>query len=57
MDVLQGIRSKGFTQSRWDALLGFGRLFVVMVRVVLSLLFLPGTSGFPGFTWFRKVDF
>ena len=22
-DVLQGIRSKGFTQSRWDALLGF----------------------------------
>ena len=22
-DVLKGIRNKGFTQSRWDALLGF----------------------------------
>ena len=45
-DVLKGIRSKGFTQSRWDALLGIGVLFVVMVRVVPFLLFIPGIIGF-----------
>ena len=40
-DVLKGIRCKGFTQSRWDALLGYWRLYVVMVRVVLSLPLIP----------------
>ena len=46
-DVLKGIRSKGFTQSRWDALLRYwGVLYVVMVRVVPFLLFIPGKIGF-----------
>ena len=45
-DVLQGIRSKGFTQSRWDALLTYWELYVVMVRVVLFPHFIPGMIGF-----------
>ena len=41
-DVLEGIRSKGFAQSRWDALLRLlGMLYVVMVRVVLFPHFIP----------------
>ena len=47
VDVLKGIRSKGFTQSRSDALFEVsGMLYVVMVRVVLYLLFIPGIIGF-----------
>ncbi len=45
-DVLKGIRSKGFTQSRWDALLRYWELYVVMVRVVLFPHFIPGMIGF-----------
>ena len=43
-DVLQGIRTNGCTQSRWDAI---GRLYVVMVRVVLSLPLNPGIVDCP----------
>ena len=40
----KGIRSKGFTQSRWDALLrSLGVLFVVMVLVVVYLF--PSSLG------------
>ena len=47
-NVLRGIRSRGFCQSRWNALLGYvGVLFVVMVRVVLSLRFVSGMSWIP----------
>ena len=46
-DVLKGIRDKGFTQTRWDALVGFWGLFVVMVHVDPFLLFILGTIGFP----------
>ena len=45
-DVLKGIKSKGFTQTRWDALFRYWVLFVVMVLVVLSPLFIPGMIGF-----------
>ena len=45
-DVLKGLKSKGFTQARWNALLGYWVLYVVMVRVVLSPLFIPGMIGF-----------
>ena len=47
-DVLKGIRNKGLTQSRWDALLGYwGVLFVVvMVHVVQSLPLISGIGGF-----------
>ena len=45
-NVLKGIRSKGFTRTRWDALLGTGVLSVVMVRVVLLPHFIPGMIGF-----------
>ena len=46
-DVLKGIKGKGFTQSRWDALLlRYGVLFVVMVLVVPFRLFNPGKIGF-----------
>ena len=38
-------RGSGFTQSRWNALLGYWDA-VVMVRVVLSLPLLPGIVGF-----------
>ena len=39
---------KGFCQSRWNALLGYvGVLFVVMLRVVLSLRFVSGISWIP----------
>ena len=45
-DVLKGIRSKGFTQSRWDALVRYWVLYVGMVRVVPFLLFISGKIGF-----------
>ena len=45
-DVLKGIRNKGFTQSRWNALLGYWVLSVVMVRVVLFPHFILGIVGF-----------
>ena len=46
VDVLKGIRSEGFTQSRWNLFWVIGRLYVVMVRVVLSLPLSPGIGGF-----------
>ena len=44
--ALKVIRDKFFTQSRWDALLGYCE-YVVMVRVVLSLPLLPGDKWIP----------
>ena len=46
-DVLKGIRDKGFTQARWDALVGFWELCVDMDLVDPFLLFILGTVGFP----------
>ena len=46
-DVLKGNRSKVFLSLGGMLLLVIWRLFVVMVRVVLFLPFIPETSGFP----------
>ena len=46
-DVLKGIRSKGFTQSRWDALLRYwGAVCRPWSVVVLFPHFIPGIIGF-----------
>ena len=45
-DVLKGIRSKGFTQSRWDALVRYGGLYVDTVHAVLFLHCILGMIGF-----------
>ena len=45
-DVLKGIRSTGFTQSRWDAPQRYWSAVCVMVRVVLFLRIIPGIIGF-----------
>ena len=44
-DVLKGIRSKGFSQCRWDACWVSGMLYVVMVLVVRSAPCILGMSG------------
>ena len=46
-DVLKGNKSKGFSQSRSNALLGYWEAVCLMVRVVQPLPFTPGTSEFP----------
>ena len=46
-DVLKGFRCKGLLFLGGMLFWVTGRLYVVMVRVVLSLPFIPGISGFP----------
>ena len=45
-DVLKGIKSKGFTQSRWDALLGYWRAVCRHGPCGFSLPFVLGIIGF-----------
>ena len=44
--VLEGIRNHGFSQSRWEALLGYWMLFVIMVLLAPFVLFTLGMGGF-----------
>ena len=57
-DVLKGIRDKGFTSSRWDALLGYWKAICLHGPCGLISSLDPRDRGIPpDFLWFFWVGF